>query len=264
MDRTTPSSFPEALCRVYVDAPCAVLPNALWKTLARLDAMETRFTIAAGQVESILLWAPGELHAYWHRADAPLEQSSECLKTLRFALLHQAHADSVHLQHLSRRTAYFRLKHDLASIPLPNLPVGYRLQEADPPHQAKEVAEMIAACYSDTSVSPESVRTWTAHPTFAPDLWLWVAGPDGLPAGLGIAELDRSVPEGALEWIQVLPAHRGRGLGTAIVGELLGRLAGRARFVTVSGRVDNATRPERLYRSSGFAGDDMWSVMRTG
>jgi GNAT superfamily N-acetyltransferase len=61
---------------------------------------------------------------------------------------------------------------------------------------------------------------------------------------------------------QVLPTHRGRGLATALVLELLTRVQKRSAFTTVSGRVNNDTSPERLYRLCGFTGEDVWRVLR--
>ncbi|MFR8331962.1 MAG: GNAT family N-acetyltransferase [Oscillospiraceae bacterium] len=58
----------------------------------------------------------------------------------------------------------------------------------------------------------------------------------------------------ALEWIQVLPEYRRRGVGQLIVRELLYRMAGIARFATVSGRADSESHPEALYRKCGFEG----------
>jgi GNAT superfamily N-acetyltransferase len=80
---------------------------------------------------------------------------------------------------------------------------------------------------------------------------------------LGIAEFDDTIGEGALEWIQVLPEMRGRGFGTLIVNELLRRLIGKAKFVTVGGECDNPTNPEKLYRKCGFVGDEVWRVINT-
>ncbi|MDY6866369.1 MAG: GNAT family N-acetyltransferase [Chloroflexota bacterium] len=68
---------------------------------------------------------------------------------------------------------------------------------------------------------------WFNHPVFEPDLWVWIMDEEeDQPAALGIAELDNRVPEASLEWIQVLPGYRGRGLGKAIVAELLRRVSG--------------------------------------
>ncbi len=78
----------------------------------------------------------------------------------------------------------------------------------------------------------------------------------------GIAEMDREIGEGVLEWVQVSKAHRGCGLGGYIVMELLWRMKDAARFATVSGRCKNPTNPEGLYRKCGFAGSDVWHILR--
>ena len=59
----------------------------------------------------------------------------------------------------------------------------------------------------------------------------------------------------------MLPEHRGRGAGQFIVNELLRRMQGRADFATVSGKVNNATNPEGLYRRCGFTGADVWHIL---
>ena len=82
------------------------------------------------------------------------------------------------------------------------------------------------------------------------------------PVALGIAEIDAQIREGSLEWIQVLPAYRGMGIGKSLVQELLFRLEKRANFTTVAGEVGNSTHPEALYRACGFEGNDIWWVFR--
>lgn len=47
-----------------------------------------------------------------------------------------------------------------------------------------------------------------------------------------------------------------------LVAELLKRLKPYANFTTVSGEVDNITNLERLYKSCGFVGDDIWHALR--
>jgi GNAT superfamily N-acetyltransferase len=124
------------------------------------------------------------------------------------------------------------------------------------------VADLIDRCYPHLQPSPETVAAWTHHPAFDADLWLWVWDRAAdRPAGLGIAELDPTVGEGSLEWIQMLPDYRSRGLGRALVAALLARL-GDAAFVTVGGEVHASGQPERFYRRCGFRGDDVWWVVR--
>ena len=106
------------------------------------------------------------------------------------------------------------------------------------------------------------MREWTTHPVFDQDLWIWIIDTQtDLPVALGIAEIDRDIAEGALEWIQVLPDYRGRGLGKALVKKLLFRLHNRAAFTTVAGEMNNQSNPEALYRSCGFAGSDLWWML---
>jgi GNAT superfamily N-acetyltransferase len=143
------------------------------------------------------------------------------------------------------------------------MPDGFRVVDVRVEHDAAEVAALIDACYPSISPAAAEVRGWTTHPVYDPTLWVWIVDTQvGQPAALGIAEFDPTIREGSLEWIQVLPGYRGRGLGAVLVQELLARLAYRADFTTVAGRVDNATHPERLYRRCGFRGSDVWWVFR--
>lgn len=80
--------------------------------------------------------------------------------------------------------------------------------------------------------------------------------------GCGIADYDREMKELILEWIQVVPQYRGLKIGQLIVSELLARKRDIAEFATVSGKVNNITDPEKLYRKCGFIGSDIWHILR--
>jgi GNAT superfamily N-acetyltransferase len=161
----------------------------------------------------------------------------------------------------SRREAYFRLVHEGAP-PETTCPPGYHYANADPVAEADAIAALIRACYPGSEMTAEEVRGWASHPVYDPALWVWVReAATGQSVGLGIAEFDPNIPEASLERIQVHPDAQGKGLGKAIVAELLRRVAGRAAFTTVSGQVDNLTQPERLYRSCGFTGSDIWWLL---
>ncbi len=154
---------------------------------------------------------------------------------------------------------YFRLLHHLKGMP--SADEAFRCMTATE-EDIPLLADMINRCYDDLSVNVEQLTSYRCTAAFAPDLWLIVLDTQsGLPVGCGIADFDPEIREGVLEWIQVLPEQRGRGCGQFIVNELLRRMAARADFVTVSGRVNNATNPERLYRKCGFVGADVWHIL---
>jgi ribosomal protein S18 acetylase RimI-like enzyme len=69
------------------------------------------------------------------------------------------------------------------------------------------------------------------------------------PAALSISELDPTIKEGALEWIQVHPNYQGHGLGKNLVYLTLNKLSNIAEFATVGGKNPIAL---KLYQSCGF------------
>lgn len=156
---------------------------------------------------------------------------------------------------------YFRLSRSMADVSdaRPGGIVLETAQRADLPL----IADIINRSYTDLSVSLPQLEGYTATPVYDPQLWVLAKEEaTGQCVGCGIADYDPEAGEMILEWIQVLPAYRGRGVGQAIVNELLQRAQGYAHFATVSGKADNPTRPERLYRRCGFEGGDVWHILR--
>lgn len=156
-------------------------------------------------------------------------------------------------------TSYFRLRHDLHGLSAAVMPHGYMLCEAT----LGDYAAHINSCYTGIGITEAELRLYTTRPVY--DAALWLAVKDGQTdriVATGIAELDRDIGEGVLEWIQVSDPHRGHGLGTYIVSELLWRMKDKAQFATVSGQCQNHTNPERLYRRCGFTGSDVWHILR--
>lgn len=168
------------------------------------------------------------------------------------------------LDNLSLDTLYFRLKHNLKSIVEVWLdePFKYQKVNINSPNDLNEVVSIINKCYTDIKVNLEQVISWTKLKVFNEDLWIFIIDTNTQqPIGLGIAELDKEVREGMLEWIQILPEYRGLRLGKALVTRLLLNISNQVDFVTVSGKVDNKTNPEKLYRRCGFEGKDIWHVI---
>lgn len=154
---------------------------------------------------------------------------------------------------------YFRLIHTLHNITDFALPNSFPFCSAS----IDEFVEHINSCYGNLCASAEELQRYTMHPVYCQDLWIAIKDDrSGMSAASGIGELDRKVGEGVLEWIQVSNNHRGKGLGSCMVQELLRRMKSRADFVTVSGQCNNPANPEALYRKCGFVGNDIWHIMR--
>lgn len=154
---------------------------------------------------------------------------------------------------------YFRLYHDLKNI----RQVVVREAEIVPGGASvSEFVQLINGSYTDLSVTAEQMDSYRHTPVYCPDLWILLKGrgTQTVLAG-GIADYDRQIGELILEWIQVMPAYRGRGYGQLIVNTLLSKMRDTARFATVSGKMNDPANPERLYRKCGFAGTDIWHIL---
>ncbi len=154
---------------------------------------------------------------------------------------------------------YFRLIHYLADIN--NIqPKGFSIKTAEV-SDIPLIVDIINQSYSDLSVDYKQIFSYTKTDVYDSNLWILVyESKTNQFVGCGIADFDYEAKEGILEWIQVLPEYRSKKIGTMIVNELLSRM-NKADFATVSGKIDNQTNPERLYRSCGFVGNDIWHVL---
>lgn len=157
---------------------------------------------------------------------------------------------------------YFRLRHTMENLRRTILP-DFNIVTAGPDDWGQLVS-IINRSYPDLHVSQEQLKRCRETAVYRRDLWLLVREINtGIFVGSGIADFDAEAGELSLEWIQVLPEYRRRRIGQAIVSELLFRGQG-AKFATVSGKLDNRTKPEALYRRCGFTGNDIWHVLSRG
>ncbi len=157
-----------------------------------------------------------------------------------------------------RDEPYFKMIHDLSGILRQHVPAGYQLIKGE----IKDYVQHIADCYTQERISEAELAAYQKRPTYHANLWLALAdGTTGQIAASGIAEVDREMGEGILEWIQVSPEYRKRGLGEYVVKELLYRMKDIANFATVSGRLLNPTKPERLYELCGFGSKVVWHIL---
>lgn len=256
-------SFSEALKYVYRKEPCRVLPNALWKTLIRIGDLDCSFELDGNEVTKLVAREEKRLFVFWKKNPGLDELSKKELERMDFMVIHDEYYRQLDGRLFSYTKSYFRIIHDNKETYNVELPAGFAFENVNIASEIEEVSELIGRCYEDIHPDVDTVRSWMKHPVFEKDLWVWVIDKKkDTPVALGIAEIDKMIQEGSLEWIQVLPDYQGKGLGSAVVFELLNRLKSRVAFTTVSGEVGNKTNPERLYRKCGFYGNDIWWVLR--
>lgn len=252
----------QQLLEVYLEHPCRTLPNALWKTTARLPNADLEVTMGiGGELLWLAIWEGERLMAFWCADPAHHPLTPEQITRTPFVLVHERALPIFTQREFIQQRAYFRLSHEGAGT-APALPPGFSFEPVRPEVEIDAVVHLITACYPGMHINPAVVRGWLQHPVYDPSLWLWVTHLEtGEKAGLGIAEWDSQVPEASLEWIQVHPDYRQRGVGGAIVAELVNRVADHVSFITVSGERANEHQPEQLYRRCGFSGGDVWWLL---
>lgn len=248
----------------------AEMYDALKQRLAAQYA-EDRGSYTSGKQELIdqllreaQLWRAGCLHKEQYLKNPCRASSIPYWKAVCISLpdnMKILHDDEFKKEILEQYTdePYFRLKHDLQGLKPAVIPEGFTLCAASP----GEYADHINQCYDGSDVTAIELQRYIERAVYCPELWLAVRDNNtGKIVATGIAELDREVEEGILEWIQVSNDYRSRGLGSYIVCELLWRMRDAARFVTVSGQCNNRSNPEILYRKCGFTGNDVWHILR--
>ena len=244
---------------IYTQDPCRTLPNAFWKTAVRIQESDISISRdGSGALSSLVIWEKGHIMAFWCADPAHHPLTQDEIDRAPFALVHAQALPVFEQREFTHQKPYFRLVNQGISRVYP-CPSGFQLEIVDPEKDLTDVVSILRACYPRIKINRRIVQPWLSHPVYDPQLWLWAVDlQTGVKAGLGIAERDPQVQEASLEWIQVLPAYQGKGLGKAIVTELVRRVSGKVKFITVSGEVENKSRPEVLYRGCGFVGQDIW------
>lgn len=252
------SEFRRALTQVYLADPCQVLPMPLNQMLAEIEGCETAVGSDSRGVNRLEAWTADSLYLYWRRDNRqPSPVISRRLEYQQRAIIHQDFLEAPVVAGFRHFSSYYRLQYSGAVVPEPELPAGFRF--AGVVNSPDEVASIVGQIEQGGAHTLVPVRQWLESPSFIADLWLWVMDVSAdQPAGIGVAELDPETREASILWVQVMPAYRRRGLGRAVVHELLRRVVERAAFVTVSGVVEDRDNPGAFFRQCGFTGKDIW------
>lgn len=174
-------------------------------------------------------------------------------------IIHNKNFDETLLEKYSDKQ-YFRLIHRLNYVlDFSNNNFTYKILLKK---NINELVEMINASYlhTDVFVSADYINGLTETKVYFPELWIGAFDNTKLVGSI-ICDLDTKMGEGIIEWLQVLPEYRGKGIASVLVCKALNLLKLNADFVTVSGECDNITNPESVYRKCGFVGNDIWHIL---
>jgi ribosomal protein S18 acetylase RimI-like enzyme len=142
--------------------------------------------------------------------------------------------------------------------PLPPgpLPSGYAVRHVrDDDKDWARCAEVENRAFNTEFHTADTIRVRLRAPTYRPDLDLVVVSPDGAFAAFCIVWLDEANRYGLFEPVGTHPAHRRRGLASAVMAEGLRRLEALGGSVAYVG-VGTGSAANRLYESLGFTGRD--------
>lgn len=144
---------------------------------------------------------------------------------------------------------YFKLVHHLDNIKEIKFDDNYIFTDAT----IEEFNDHINSCYDDININIEDLMKYQNSIVYDKDLWIAIKDKrNNKIVGSIIASFDKDIKEAYIEWLQISKEYRNKGLGFVLVNELLRRLKNKAKFVTVSGDVNNPYHPLSLYQRCGF------------
>lgn len=172
------NEFCIALRALYVQDPCIVLPNALWKSEERLSHLECSLRSYHGDILDLKAWDPEGLHVFWNKERNVDEQFEDIVTESRFLIIHDDYFKRIDSHGYSLIKPFFRLKHDHKEISSYALSSDFYIGEVDPIGECEKISDLIGKCYRDLHPSPDTVRSWTSHPVFDKGLWIWIMDKD--------------------------------------------------------------------------------------
>jgi len=137
------------------------------------------------------------------------------------------------------------------SLPLPVLPDGYRFARVRGLEDLDRRVEVHRAAFDPSRLTRESYRALMESGGYRSELDVVIEDPSGAYAAFALGWMARDAGIGQIEPVGTDPRHRGRGLASAAVLELMRRMEGLgATKVLICTQSDVLA--DRLYRDLGF------------
>lgn len=278
-DRVAPRTAPhrdgrstalELIHAIYEPAPHAVLYTPLCKIEPVLRTCHSLVSTDGARLSAAVAYTETSVEFAW-----ALPRRGETLRNLLMQVKHRlGRVDFLPVMEGGRRAwsqtlglsvlgRCFRARYTGACDTPTGWPADFRVVPCDPAHDLDAAAALINEAYPSLPhlITPEHLATMASAGSYLPEGWFFVRDEaTGRAAGLAINGLCRETGEGFIEWIELLPRYRHRGLGSRLVHESVRRLQA-ARFITVSGSLDAPFAVGDLYRQCGFGPVCQWTIL---
>lgn len=148
-------------------------------------------------------------------------------------------------------TVYTKLILRDKQVDEPVYPEGFKLVTPT----KEQLTAHIAQCFPDGE-TPDSIDLWRYMEYFLVAL---VDVATGRIVASAAADVDFGVKEGSIDWVEVSPRYRRKGLGTYLVTELIYRFRRFSDFISVSTKDSAAL---ALFQKCGFREDCAWHILK--
>jgi GNAT superfamily N-acetyltransferase len=260
----------ELIHAIYESAPHAVLYTPLCKIAHVLHGCHSLVSTDGAQLSAAVAYTEDSIEFAWalpHRGETLrnlLMQVKRRLKAIAFLPVMEGGrrrwSETLGLRVLGRS---FRARYRGAPGGPVEWPAGFTLAPCDPARDLAAAAALINEAYPSLPnlITATHLAEMAGSAATVPEGWFFLRDEaTGRPAGLAITGLCRETGEGFIDWIELLPRYRQRGLGRGLVQEAIHRLSP-ARFITVSGSLDAPFAAGDLYRHCGFDEVCHWTIL---
>lgn len=148
-------------------------------------------------------------------------------------------------------TVYTKLILRSKSVEEPIYPDGFKLVTPT----KEQLTAHISQCFPDGE-TPDSIDLWRYMEYFMVAL---VDTSTGRIVASAAADVDFGVKEGSIDWVEVSPRYRRKGLGTYLVTELIYRFRRFSDFISVSTKEPAAL---ELFKKCGFGEECAWHILK--
>lgn len=260
----------ELIHAIYESAPHAVLYAPLCKIAPVLRTCHSLVSTDGARLSAAVAYTETSVEFAWalpRRGETLrnlLMQVKRRLDTIDFLPVmeggRRAWSTTLGLNVLGRS---FRARYAGDTPGAPEWPEEFRVDPCEPARDLPTAATLINEAYPSLPhfITPEDLAVLAGSGAYFPEGWFFVRDErTGKPAGLAINGLCHETGEGFIDWIELLPRYRHRGLGSRLVRESIHRLRD-ARFITVSGSLDAPFAAGDLYRHCGFGPVCQWTIL---